>query len=137
MERAAAKRKLEKLIIHHKKFKSQDSEGLKKTMEAISAQELLDLLNSKDHAGVINRGDGNAVFSQEELDSLLDRSDMRYVPCLILRLRICKLFKYLFRWAENNKENKSDTDGESVRKNQELFKIIESENQDALSSVKK
>ena len=51
VERAAAKRKLEKLIIHSKKFKSQDSEGLKKTMEAISPQELLELLNSKDHAG--------------------------------------------------------------------------------------
>jgi len=51
VERAAAKRKLEKIIIHSKKFKKQDSEGVKKSMEAITPQELLDLLNSKDHAG--------------------------------------------------------------------------------------
>merc|ERR1719325_236075 len=50
VERAAAKRKLEKMIIHNKKFKSQDKAGLTATMEAISPQELMDLLNSKDHA---------------------------------------------------------------------------------------
>ena len=58
VERAAAKRKLEKMIIHSKKFKSQDSEGLKRTMEAISPQELLELLNSKDHQGIVDRKDG-------------------------------------------------------------------------------
>ena len=77
VERAAAKRKLEKMIIHSKKFKSQDSEGLKKTMEAISPQELLDLLNSKDHAGVVDRVDG-VPFSKEELDLLLNRSDLTW-----------------------------------------------------------
>ena len=58
VERAAAKRKLEKMIIHAKKFKSQDCDGLRKTMEAISPQELLELLNSKDHLGVVDRQDG-------------------------------------------------------------------------------
>ena len=77
VERAAAKRKLEKMIIHSKKFKSQDSEGLKKTMEAISPQELLELLNSKDHAGVVDRLDG-VPFSDEELNLLLDRSDLTW-----------------------------------------------------------
>ncbi len=38
VERAAAKRRLEKMIIHSGKFKSQDKDGLKKTMEAISPQ---------------------------------------------------------------------------------------------------
>merc|ERR1712242_417066 len=47
VERAAAKRKLEKLVIHHKKFKSQDSDGLKSTMQALTPQDLLELLNSK------------------------------------------------------------------------------------------
>ena len=77
VERAAAKRKLEKMIIHSKKFKSQDSEGLKKTMEAISPQELLELLNSKDHAGVVDRVDG-LPFTDEELNLLLDRSDLTW-----------------------------------------------------------
>lgn len=76
VERAAAKRKLEKMIIHSKKFKSHDNRNsLKREMEAISAQELLDLLNSQDHQGVVDRGT-EAVFSEKELDALLDRSDM-------------------------------------------------------------
>merc|ERR1712079_109056 len=77
VERAAAKRKLEKMIIHNKKFKSQDKAGLTATMEAISPQELMDLLNSKDHAGVIDRKDG-PIFDQEELDQLLDRSALSW-----------------------------------------------------------
>jgi len=76
VERAAAKRKLEKLVIHSKKFKSQDSQGLRKTMEAIGPQELKELLESKDHVGAVDRSDGQ-VFSQEELGLLLDRSDLR------------------------------------------------------------
>ena len=64
VERAAAKRKLEKMVIHNKKFKSQDKDGLSATMEALSAQELLDLLNSKDHAGIFDRQTGT-VFSKE------------------------------------------------------------------------
>ena len=42
VERAAAKRRLEKLIIHQKKFKSQDMEGLKATMMDVSAAEVDD-----------------------------------------------------------------------------------------------
>lgn len=76
VERAAAKRKLEKLVIHRNKFKSQDLSGLKTTMEAISPQELLDLLNSKDHAGVFHRRGGEQVFSKTEMEALLDRSDL-------------------------------------------------------------
>jgi len=75
VERAAAKRKLEKLIIHQKKFKSQDMAGLNATMEVISPTELLALLNSKDHAGVVDRKDG-LIFTKAELDALLDRSDL-------------------------------------------------------------
>merc|ERR1712045_611418 len=77
VERAAAKRRLEKMIIHNKKFKSQDKAGLPATMEAISPQELMDLLNSKDHAGVIDRKDG-PIFDQAEMDQLLDRSDLSW-----------------------------------------------------------
>merc|ERR1719336_3189867 len=55
VERAAAKRKLEKMVIHSKKFKAQDKKGLDATLGAISPQELLNLLNSKDHADVFDR----------------------------------------------------------------------------------
>ena len=46
-------------------------------MEALNPHELLDLLNSKDHAGIVDRQTGS-VFSREELDLLLDRSDMKH-----------------------------------------------------------
>jgi len=76
VERAAAKRKLEKLVIHSKKFKSQDKKGLEDTLGAISPQELLKLLNSKDHANVFDKGK-EAVFNSEDLEKLLDRSDLK------------------------------------------------------------
>ena len=74
VERAAAKRRLEKLIIHKNKFKSQD---LTKSMQSISPQELVELLNSKDHSGVVDRKSGT-VFTKQELDELLDRSDLAW-----------------------------------------------------------
>lgn len=77
VERAASKRKLEKMIIHRNKFKSQDTDGLKTTMQAITPQELLELLVSKDHSGVVDRAD-EPVFTKEELDLLLDRSDLTW-----------------------------------------------------------
>ena len=77
VERAAAKRKLEKMIIHRNKFKSQDTEGLKTTMQTITPQELVELLNSKDHSGVVDRID-EPVFTKQELDTLLDRSDLTW-----------------------------------------------------------
>ena len=44
-------------------------------MGAISPQELLDLLNSKDHADVFDRQNA-PVFSSKDLEKLLDRSDL-------------------------------------------------------------
>ena len=46
-------------------------------MQSITPQELLDLLNSKDHAGVVDRKD-EPIFSKAELDMLLDRSDLTW-----------------------------------------------------------
>ena len=111
VERAAAKRKLEKMVIHSKKFKSQDSKGLKKTMEAVTPQELLELLNSKDHAGVVDRMDG-AVFKKEELELLLDRRDLA--------------------WARLNpkaaaKEAKKIEEVKAKVKTEDLFKVIDTE----------
>ena len=77
VERAAAKRKLEKMVIHRGKFKSQDLSGLKKTMESISPMELIELLNSKDHVGVVDKKDGK-ILSKNDLNRLLDRSDMAW-----------------------------------------------------------
>jgi len=118
VERAAAKRKLEKMIIHNKKFKSQDKAGLTATMEAISPQELMDLLNSKDHAGVIDRKDG-PIFGQDELDQLLDRSDLSWEK---------------LRKLANNKENetvskqkKNKNDKKPTKSQPEFFKVVDTE----------
>jgi hypothetical protein len=46
-------------------------------MDAVTPQELLELLNSDDHAGVVSRVDGQ-VFSGEELNLLLDRNDLTW-----------------------------------------------------------
>ncbi|TRY63163.1 hypothetical protein TCAL_10825 [Tigriopus californicus] len=121
VERAAAKRKLEKLIIHSKKFKSQDNEGLKKTMEAISPQELLELLQSEDHAGVIDREEG-AILSQDELDLLLDRSDLTWK-----------------NFGERSKKVKRDQikTGNSQVRSEGLFKVVDTEGiPTGLSSIK-
>lgn len=121
VERAAAKRRLEKLIIHSKKFKSQDNEGLKKTMEAISPQELLELLQSEDHAGVVDREEG-AILSQEELDLLLDRSDLTWKDI-----------------GERTKKVKRDKNqkGKSQVNTEGLFKVVDTEGlPPGLSSIK-
>ncbi|CAG5134454.1 unnamed protein product, partial [Candidula unifasciata] len=71
VERAAGKRKLEKMIIHKGKFKS----GNFMTKESpISPEELRDLLHSTDHESEVI-GDSFAI-SKAEMDSLLDRSDL-------------------------------------------------------------
>ena len=46
-------------------------------MQALTPQDLLELLNSKDHAGVIDRKD-EPVLTEKELDVLLDRSDLTW-----------------------------------------------------------
>merc|ERR1719435_783858 len=109
VERAAAKRKLEKMVIHKSKFKAQDKKGLDATLGAISPQELLNLLNSKDHANVFDR-QNEAVFSSEDLEKLLDRSD-------------------LVR-DSNNKENRSGgkkAAGKAKKQSSEVFKVVDTE----------
>ena len=46
------------------------------TLGAISPQELLKLLNSKDYADAFDKGK-EAVFNSEDLEKLLDRSDLK------------------------------------------------------------
>merc|ERR1712087_686270 len=121
VERAAAKRKLEKMIIHNKKFKSQDKAGLTATMEAISPQELMDLLNSKDHAGVIDRKDG-PIFDQEELDQLLDRSALSWE-------KLAKANNKENQTVSNSKNNKNNKNAKksSGKSQPEFFKVVGTE----------
>ena len=91
------------------RFKSQDKKGLDATLGAISPQELLKLLNSKDHADVFDR-QNEAVFSSEDLEKLLDRSD-------------------LVR-DSNNKENRKGGKKAAVKakkQSSEVFKVVDTE----------
>jgi len=109
VERAAAKRKLEKLVIHSKKFKSQDKKGLNDTLGAISPQELLKLLNSKDHANVFDKGK-EAVFNSEDLEKLLDRSDLKR--------------------DSSDKENQNGKDNKS-----KIFKVVDTDVRGGMGSL--
>ncbi|KAK1166341.1 lymphocyte-specific helicase [Acipenser oxyrinchus oxyrinchus] len=74
VERAAAKRKLEKMVIHKNKFKGGKS-GLKESTGCLDLQELKELLKSRDHEREV-KGTGKNVISDKELETLLDRSDL-------------------------------------------------------------
>ncbi|XP_078325290.1 lymphoid-specific helicase-like isoform X2 [Crassostrea virginica] len=72
VERAAAKRKLEKMVIHKGKFKS-GIEQFSDEFKPLSPQELMELLKAKDHENEVKDVEN---LSEEALNSLLDRSDL-------------------------------------------------------------
>ncbi|XP_040291950.1 lymphoid-specific helicase [Bufo bufo] len=74
VERAAAKRKLEKMVIHKNKFKGGQS-GLNQSRNCLDPKELLELLQSRDHEREV-KGSNEKVISDKDLELLLDRSDL-------------------------------------------------------------
>ncbi|XP_033733127.1 lymphoid-specific helicase-like [Pecten maximus] len=76
VERAAAKRKIEKMVIHKEKFKSGIS-NFNSSLQPLTQHELLDLLKSNDHQMTMNNSNkAGSVISNRDLDRLLDRSDL-------------------------------------------------------------
>uniref|UniRef100_A0A5F8GL85 TBC1 domain family member 12 n=1 Tax=Monodelphis domestica TaxID=13616 RepID=A0A5F8GL85_MONDO len=74
VERAAAKRRLEKLIIHKNHFKGGKS-GLSQSKTFLDPQELMELLKSRDYEREV-KGSREKVISDKDLELLLDRSDL-------------------------------------------------------------
>ncbi|XP_077115151.1 lymphoid-specific helicase [Ranitomeya variabilis] len=74
VERAAAKRKLEKLVIHKNKFKGGQT-GINQSRNCLDPKELLELLQSRDHEREV-KGTNGKVISDKDLELLLDRSDL-------------------------------------------------------------
>ncbi|KAK8741615.1 hypothetical protein OTU49_002302 [Cherax quadricarinatus] len=74
VERAATKRKLEKLIIQSGKFKAAKQSD-RVFEKVIDEEELIRLLKERDHDRIHRTTTGH-VFTKEELNQLLDRSDM-------------------------------------------------------------
>jgi ATP-dependent DNA helicase len=79
VERAAAKRKLEKMVIHKSKFKS-GAASIATSLKTLSPTELLTLLDSEDHVGTISAEAiaSGKVFTDEQIAQLLDRSDLAW-----------------------------------------------------------
>lgn len=74
VEKATAKRRLEKMVIHKNKFKGGKS-GLNQSRNSLDSSELMELLKSRDHERIVN-GSCEKVISDAELRVLLDRSDL-------------------------------------------------------------
>ncbi|XP_051504280.1 lymphocyte-specific helicase-like [Myxocyprinus asiaticus] len=74
LERASAKRKLEKMVIHKNKFKGSKAE-LKQTKSCVDINELVELLKSRDYDREV-KGTKGKVISDKDLEILLDRSDL-------------------------------------------------------------
>lgn len=74
VERAAAKRKLEKLVIHRNKFKGGKT-GINQSRNGLDPKELLELLQSRDYEREV-KGSNGKVISDKDLELLLDRSDL-------------------------------------------------------------
>ncbi|XP_064610346.1 lymphocyte-specific helicase-like [Liolophura sinensis] len=77
VERAAAKRKLEKMVIHKGKFKS-GMNNFSTSLIPVNPEELLALLKTSDHEGVVQGKEGE-VISDRDLQKLLDRSDLEQI----------------------------------------------------------
>ncbi|KAF7667870.1 hypothetical protein LDENG_00040700 [Lucifuga dentata] len=74
LERASAKRKLEQMVIHKNKFKGRKSE-LNQTKSCIDLDELKELLKARSTEKQV-KGSRGQVISDQDLESLLDRSDL-------------------------------------------------------------
>ncbi|KAI8097070.1 SNF2 family N-terminal domain-containing protein [Halteromyces radiatus] len=77
LERATAKRRLEKLVISKGKFKTpiSSTSGSAKKEQENSVRELAEILASEDGEQVQIVAQGDKVISDEDLDKILDRSD--------------------------------------------------------------
>ena len=66
-------------MLTRSKFKA-GVENVKSSLQSISAQELLSLLDSQDYVGAVSANDKyhGQVFSEEQMDLLLDRSDLAW-----------------------------------------------------------
>uniref|UniRef100_A0A3B3SHY7 Helicase, lymphoid specific n=1 Tax=Paramormyrops kingsleyae TaxID=1676925 RepID=A0A3B3SHY7_9TELE len=74
IEKASAKRKLEKMVIHKNKFKGGQAE-LEQSKRCLEMSELVELLKSRDYVREV-KGTKGKVISDKDLELLLDRSDL-------------------------------------------------------------
>ncbi|QQP56444.1 Uncharacterized protein FKW44_001114 [Caligus rogercresseyi] len=87
VQRATSKRRLEKMVIHEKKFKC-DEDSREMNCLSLTPKDLKELLEHSDHSRVVDRKDG-AIFTPKELAALMDRgssTDSKYNSFKTLKL---------------------------------------------------
>ncbi|XP_026134831.1 lymphocyte-specific helicase-like [Carassius auratus] len=99
LERASAKRKLEKMVIHKNKFKGSKAE-LKQTKSCVDLNELVELLKSRDYDRAV-KGTKGKVISDRDLEILLDRSDLMNQAKKRVKLEKDGVFKIMETKDEN------------------------------------
>ncbi|CAG2233299.1 DDM1 [Mytilus edulis] len=117
VERAAAKRKLEKMVIHKGKFKTGIKDFSTK-FQPLTPHELQDLLKSRDHQMEMKGKDEKSGISDNDLRIMLDRSDL--------------IEKWNLQNADNSDKGKLPTkklktSGSSRKGVQGLFKVIDND----------
>jgi len=76
VERAQAKRALERLVVHRDKFKS-GARNMKSTQRGVTGSEVMKLLMTEEAAASCTARQGAGGLEQEVLDSLMDRSNVQ------------------------------------------------------------
>ncbi|KAJ8359630.1 hypothetical protein SKAU_G00161550 [Synaphobranchus kaupii] len=74
LDKASAKRKLEKMVIHKNKFKGGKAELLGQSRSCMDLTELMELLKTRDYEKV--KGSQGKVISDRDLEFLLDRGHL-------------------------------------------------------------
>ena len=77
VERAQAKRALERLVVHKDKFKS-GARSLKSTQRGVNGMEIMKRLLDEDEAAASCTAGKTAGLEQEVLDSIMDRSNVEH-----------------------------------------------------------
>ncbi|XP_072040298.1 lymphoid-specific helicase-like [Amphiura filiformis] len=116
VERASAKRRLEKMVIHQGKFKGGQKNIAKDSKSIVNPKELLELLRSRDHSGEIK----NSSICDKDLELLLDRSDL--------------VAKHNAALAGKAMEKKKKGKQAKVVKETELFKVIDDEDEETAAT---
>ncbi|XP_066549670.1 lymphoid-specific helicase isoform X3 [Amia ocellicauda] len=102
VERASAKRKLEKMVIHKNKFKGGKA-GLNQSKSCLDPQELMDLLKSRDFEREV-KGTGRKVISDRDLKALLDRSDL----LALMKSNMKQEEEGVFKVIENDEQDSAE-----------------------------
>lgn len=121
VERAAAKRKLEKMVIHKGKFKT-GMKDYKADFKPLTPQELQELLLTKDHQMVVKGEDENSCLGEKELKILMDRSDLVEKWAAITGNK---------KGTKKGSKKKATKATKSSKKVQGLFRVIDNDDDDA------